>query len=176
MSEAKPADEVFDQLGWNLGLAQERDQMLIQMNKRDTRICICGHAMRRHDIVGGRTDLMSCNPNRYHCACKYNNMRAVIAVEDIRVFNRKTEGIGTDHALFRGMQACTGDPNASSKSPRRAQKITILEPFACAVCGTTEGSILPVAWDPRTGAVSPLVYHGHDQFRCQACMGAKYGN
>jgi len=170
------ADQVFDKLGWNLDLANQRDEELILRNKQDTRICICGHAMRRHEIVDGRTDLMSCNPNRYPCACKYDNMRAVISVQDIRVFNRRTEGAGADHALFRGMQACKGEPDASPKSPKRAQKIRFLQDFACAVCSTTDGVIIPVPWDPRTGAISPLVYHGYDQLRCQSCLGAKYGN
>jgi len=155
------ADDLFKNLGLDVLEVQKQDGALRERNTRDGRICICGHAMRRHIIVDNRTDLMSCSPNRHHCSCKYQNMRGVIEVKDIRTFNRKTEGPGVSHALLRGMQASKDE-------------ITILEPFKCEVCGTTEGGVVPVPIDPKTGAVSPLVYYGYDQFRCQGCMGARY--
>ena len=91
----------FDFMDFSLEEATKADDKLrTRPEKRDGRICLCGHPVGRHLVTAGVT---LCKPTRMECPCK--KVRPVIDSDDVRPFLRKTEGAGVEHALGRGMAA-----------------------------------------------------------------------
>jgi hypothetical protein len=64
--------------------------------RNDKRICICGHAVSRHD-----KETKVCKPSRLECPCK--RLHPVIDVPNTRYFLSRTMGSGEKHALTRGI-------------------------------------------------------------------------
>lgn len=95
------AADILKAMGIDPDEAVKKDNVLSRRSKKDRRVCVCGHAMNRHyEIMSGR---WACKPSRMDCRCE--TARAVLEVEDTRVFLRKTNGPGIEHALSRGLAA-----------------------------------------------------------------------
>jgi hypothetical protein len=150
MSSAKDALEA---MGISAEEAIAADENLKERKQRDSRICLCGHAVNRHLVSSGS---VLCTPSRMVCPCK--NIRPVLEVDDIRMFLRKTTGPGVEHALVRGMAALAKD----GKSARWIEEV------ACDRCHTTEGRITAV---PIT-AGKTVAYEatGFNALLCESCM------
>lgn len=78
-----------------LGIDEKQRQERVRVRQE---ICICGHPLRRHHVVAGYS---VCKPSRMECPCR--TPRSVLVVGDSRPFLRKTSGIGSRHALARGL-------------------------------------------------------------------------
>jgi hypothetical protein len=122
-------------LGINAEEAVEADQALTRKPSSDKRICLCGHAINKHSTESG---VIQCVPSRYYCPCK--NIRPVVLVEDTRLFLRKTNGPGAEHALTRGLAA-------SFSADKNVEWITEVKCDKCGVEATPAGDvqISPVA-------------------------------
>lgn len=88
-------------------------QIAERKNKRDKRICACGHAAKSHSsestsehhqflVAAGRG---GCRPSKIVCPCI--KFVPVIEASDVRRFIFKTNGPGPMHALSRGIKAAT---------------------------------------------------------------------
>lgn len=129
------AADILKSMGIDPDEAVERDADLSKRQKKDRRICVCGHAVNRHyEIMSGR---WACKPSRMDCRCE--NSRPVLEVEDTRMFLRKTNGPGVEHALSRGMAALY-------HAGKTAEWIDGPE---CDACGSSDGPIIPC---PISGA------------------------
>lgn len=101
----------------------------------DRSICICGHAISRHQF-DRYTGTNFCKPGQYSCPCV--NKRAVLEVPNTRYFMRKSHGSGTMHALAMGYKA--------SKDALGEDFVSAVEwliPAVCDMCGT-ESKYFPV--------------------------------
>ena len=125
------AKDALSSIGIDLSEATKVDKKLTKKPSRDNRICVCGHAMARHkeDEYSGLTE---CKPSRMYCPCQ--TPRAVLEVEDIRVFLRQTWGPKAEHALVRGMVAL-------AEADKEAKWID--DPLVCDKC-QKKGSVFPV--------------------------------
>jgi hypothetical protein len=121
--------------------------------KEDVRgvICICGHPVGRHDNVSG---LVMCSAGKSTCPCK--NVRAVVKVENARIFLRRTKGGGALHALSQGLLAAHKD----------GQKIEWLIAQKCDLCEKTK-QLSPVPVTQRGVIVSEAT--GYDKLLCMEC-------
>jgi hypothetical protein len=151
MSDAKDA---LAAIGINWEEAVEADSKQTERKPRDQRVCLCGHGINRHTDAAGT---LLCKPSQIDCKCK--KLRPVIEVEDTRLFLRKTNGAGQEHALIRGMSAL-------AKAGKSAKWI---EPAMCDRCGKTDGRILPV---PLNKASLTIANEGTgiDALLCTDCM------
>lgn len=152
MSSAKEALEL---LGINVEDAIEADQARTRTPIRDPRICLCGHAVNKHNMDTGE---VQCVPSRYWCPCK--KLRPVIQVEDTRLFLRKSNGPNQEHALIRGIAA-------SVVNQKEVKWIVDIE---CDIChrGNDEVKIMPA---PIT-EYKALSYEatGYDYLVCEDCL------
>ena len=125
------AKDALSSMGIDLSEAIEADRKLTKKPKRDNRICCCGHAVARHrtDEYSGITE---CKPSRMYCPC--DTPRAVLEVEDTRVFLRQTWGPKTQHALIRGMVAL-------AEADKEAKWIN--DPQLCDKCQSAE-TVYPI--------------------------------
>ena len=119
--------------------------------QRDKRVCLCGHPISRHTSIAG---LVMCKPTRMDCPCK--KVRAVLTVQDTRVFLRKTEGSGVLHALGRGMKA----------SVEANKTFEWISPPSCDRCEKV-GHVTPCAVTQR--GVIVQMPTGFDALLCQSC-------
>lgn len=147
------AKDALAALGLSADEAIEVDEKLKEKTTRDSRICICGHAVNKHLQTNG---IVMCTPSRMVCPCK--NVRPVIEVEDTRLFLRKTTGPGFEHALVRGMAALA----------QAGKEARWLEDPKCDRCSTTEGRIVPVPI--TTGKSVAYEATGRDALLCEKCM------
>jgi len=86
--------DAFDVSQEKLGLI---DKALAQAPRQnDRRICICGHAISRHNA-----ETNHCKPARFDCPCKRKH--PVLEVPNTRYFMSRTVGSGEKHALTRGI-------------------------------------------------------------------------
>jgi hypothetical protein len=91
--------QALEAMGLSMDKVLETDNALKQRSTvRDSRICICGHGISKHD-----KDTYMCKPSKMDCPCR--TPRPIIDVQDTRVFLRRTQGGGELHALARGMAA-----------------------------------------------------------------------
>ena len=150
------AKDALAAMGLNLDDVLEVDSTLrTRPQKRDGRICICGHGLTKHtDYGGGR---VSCKPSKMFCPCK--QVRAVIDAEDTRPFLRRTQGGGSEHALTRGLAALA----ASGKEAHW------LVDLVCDNCGEFSESIVPVpvTADGRVSGMNDAT--GYDRLLCPSC-------
>jgi hypothetical protein len=114
-------------------------------------VCICGHPVGRHDDTSG---LVVCSAGKFSCPCK--NIRAVVKVDNARIFLRRTKGGGALHALSQGLL-----------SAREAgQKIEWLIEQKCDLCGKAK-QLSPVPVTQRGVIVSDPT--GYDKLLCAQC-------
>jgi hypothetical protein len=135
------------------------DERLRSKPRRDSRICICGHAISRHNIDedSGRS---TCSPSQMSCSCLHIN--PVLEADDTRMFLRKTTGPGKEHALIRGISALIAIDKSCT---------WIAGSQLCQKCGTAELPIVPVpVKDPE---MSKVVYRQsqHNAMMCAKCLG-----
>lgn len=128
------AESVLEKMGISLKEAQEADQRLTKARSKakSNKICSCGHPTSRHTITDERA---YCKPSRYMCHCK--QLTEVLEVGDNRIFFRKTNSYGAEHALTRGIVA------AFSKEV----SVKELETFKCQLKSCRDG----------TGKISPTL-------------------
>lgn len=116
-------------------LAEINAEMESKKRDKDGRVCICGHAARRHEDVFGR---VLCRPGRQRCPCP--ELVPVLEVGDTRAFLARTQGPGPRHALGRG-SAAMERLAAKLGSPITAEWLVELK---CQACGGENG-VMPVA-------------------------------
>jgi hypothetical protein len=149
------AKDALAAMGISAEEAIEADKSQKDRKPRDARVCLCGHGMNRHTLPAG---VVYCKPSQLDCDCK--NMRAVIEVEDTRLFLRKTNGPGLEHALVRGMSAL-------ANVGKEAKWIV---PIECDKCKTTEGRIMPAPINKASSTVA-RESTGYNALLCQTCIG-----
>jgi hypothetical protein len=144
-------NDPFVHFDFTLDEAIEANDELKTRGPRDQRVCLCGHAVSRHDEIAG---VVFCKPSKMECSCK--KTRPVLKVSDLRVFLRKTDGTGAMHALGRGMATA-------------AQKDISVEWLVEPVCDRCEkpGPVSPVAVT-QTGFVARYDT-GYNALLCKAC-------
>lgn len=145
--------DILADMGIDLEEAIEIDQMLQNRQRRDRRICLCGHAVVRHADEFGR---VQCRANKWNCKCRV--IQPVLEVQDTRLFMRKTEGPGAFHALNRGI---------ISASAKGHEMEWIDGALVCHKCGTTDSkvTVVPVT---QTGLVQDTDT-GFNAFLCDEC-------
>ena len=150
MSSAKDA---LAAMGLSVDSVLEVDNVLrTRPQKRDGRICLCGHGVTKHTVSDG---IVLCKPSKMTCPCK--KLRPVIDAEDARPFLRRTQGAGQMHALSRGLAALA----ASGKD---AQWIIEL---VCDRCGEFNESLIPVPVTKQGVATAEPT--GFDALLCPTC-------
>jgi hypothetical protein len=150
--EMRSAEEILAEMGIGMDEALEADASVRYKQGRDSRICLCGHPMGRHNVVGG---IVMCKPNKMDCPCK--KARAVLEAEDTRKFVRKTVGSGKFHALGLGL--------VSSAVAGKSVK-WIIE-MVCDKCGE-ESEVLSPTPVTQNGFLSGEVT-GYDVLLCSSC-------
>lgn len=115
-------------------------------------VCACGHGIARHTVVHG---IVMCKPARMECPCK--KARPVLVVQDTRLFIRKTEGGGAEHALSRGIR----------EALTKGKSVEWLVDPICDRCGSDKGPIVPVPVTQSGIAVSRAT--GYDALLCPDC-------
>jgi hypothetical protein len=148
--------EILESMGLDPNEAERVDRELTQNARvKDKRICLCGHAVGRHDMTLGRP---ICVVGRMECKCK--NLQPILAVSDTRPFIRKTEGSSLNHALSRGIAAAMSAGCDIDK---------IEDEWACHKCGVSGEAIrlTPVA---VTANGVPTDYDsGYNALFCDDC-------
>lgn len=120
--------------------------------KRDGRICLCGHGVTKHLVNDG---IVTCKPSKMDCPCK--KVRPVIDAEDTRPFLRRTQGSGPMHALSRGLAAL-------AVNGKEANWIIDLE---CDRCHEATNNLVPVPVTSTGFAVTEAT--GYDALLCATC-------
>ena len=123
----RPARELLLDMGLDPDEAIRVSEELKSYHRkpRNPDICVCGHPMARHTEIEGRPGEWTCQPSRMYCPC--DHARAVLRVEDTRMFLRKTKGPKFEHALMLGLtQLITAGKEAE----------WIDDPRTCDKCGT----------------------------------------
>ena len=135
----------------NVGNALQRQP------KRDSRVCICGHSMNKHDVSSG---LVACKPSAMDCPCK--SVRLVLTSSNVRPFMRKSAGSGASHALMQGLR----------KAIELDAEISWIEPPSCGdqkkgtKCGSTDQVVPCLITQNGFHSDEPT---GYDVFLCPTC-------
>lgn len=100
--------EILKKMGIDVDEAIRVDRRLSRSRRKDPHICICGHPISSHteysDPAHGIIEpVISCKPSKMQCHCK--QIYPVLYSEDNRLFWRKTNSYGNEHALTRGITA-----------------------------------------------------------------------
>ena len=133
----------------------QMQQELKQQTRRDSRVCICGYPMSRHDFSAGvGVALVRLPKSEFTC----KSSKAVLKVGDTRLFLRTTTGPGPEHALTKGMVA----------TAMAGKEVEWLVDVECSKCKTTEGRISPV---PLTAGLT-IAYEASstNALLCEDCM------
>jgi hypothetical protein len=116
------AKDFLEALGYDLEEIKKRDDELTRSRKKSPSICLCGHPISSH--TKSHEGDVYCKPSRMFCHCE--KARPVVIAEDNRLFYRKTNSYGSEHALIRGAIA----------SMAKNKKIEwIEESYACSAKG-----------------------------------------
>ena len=153
--ETKTALEALAQIGMTVEELREAEEELAKVGSkrdRDSRICVCGHRMSAHTVIGGAG---FCRPTKMECPCK--TPRPVIEAADTRCFNYKTSGSGGLHALARGMLACV----------ERGKSFRWTIPLVCDRCKKEAERLIPCAVSQRGQSMSAAT--GYDALLCEDC-------
>lgn len=143
---------IFDMLSVDeTEVLEKLDEVKKNPRRRDSGICICGHARSKH-LVGALGT--SCVPGKQYCPCKA--VRVVVETSDTRFFMFKTEGGGANHAIVRGMV----------KAKNSGAEVHWVAEYRCDRC-QTEGpvSVLPVS---QRGIIMSEAT-GYDVLLCDTC-------
>ena len=152
MSDAKDA---LEKMGISLEEALKADEKVrgeAKTRDRDGRVCLCGHAIARHTLVGG---VVYCKPSRMECPCK--KTRPVLEVEDTRKFLRRTSGSGAMHALTLGIVSHV----------QTGKSVEWIVDLKCDRCGTDDNNVVPAAVTQNGRAASYAT--GFDALLCPKC-------
>ena len=150
-----PAEEALRMLGV--------DALEFPEKRKTKDICICGHPESRHYFD---ETVSLCKPTVMECPCA--RFKAVIRAEDTRLFQYKTQGPGTEHALTKGL----------IRSAQKKKTVEWVEDvYKCALCGVLEDiQIYPIAGSEETGyrvARDPKVENNmgrKNALLCPACV------
>jgi hypothetical protein len=124
--------DLIEEMGLDYQEVLEADETRERGRPKSKTICLCGHALSRHEDMGdGRAP---CNALMRNCRCR--NPIAVLETEDVRVFMSKTEGGAALHALTRGLLAA---------NKKGIEVSWIDEQRYCHSCETTDTRLTPVA-------------------------------
>jgi hypothetical protein len=118
-------------------------------------VCVCGHAMGHHSTLpNGRT---ACTPGNTRCKC--HNPRAVLKVENLRMFMYTTTGVGIEHALGKGMMASLS---------RKFSYVWIEDPLKCDWCSFPAED--PISISLKDGYISDSSEFDN-KIVCRECVG-----
>lgn len=146
------AAEALAMLGITAEEVEAADEALREKGPRDRRICACGHGIARHmDDYGS----VYCKPSRMECPCK--KVRPVLETNDTRAFLRRTDGMGVQHALTRGIVAAM----------KRGRSVKWLVELKCDRCGQSADKVIPAPVTQRGIAVDHAT--GFDALLCAKC-------
>ena len=149
------ATRALEAMGISLEEALNADEEVknhIQRGERDGRVCLCGHPVARHTVIGG---VVYCKPSRMECPCK--KTRPVLESNDTRKFLRRTVGAGAMHALTLGIVSAI-------QSGKSAEWVVDLK---CDRCGADDANVVPV---PVTQTGRAATYAtGFDALLCPQC-------
>lgn len=98
--------------------------------RTDKRVCVCGHGMGQHRAHHGH---MRCEVAKHLCDCQHPE--AVLEVQDLRLFQFRTDGPSARHALARGI----------AESARREKEVRWIVDPMCQKCQVHDGrTVAPV--------------------------------
>lgn len=99
--------------------------------KKDRRICLCGHPVKQHMTNGDGS--YTCTRAKVYCPCR--KIDVALEAEDARLFMFKTAGPSARHALVRGIAA----------SIEKNKEVTWVMDRVCFMCGVLDGrTVVPV--------------------------------
>jgi hypothetical protein len=151
MSTAK---ELLEDMGINYEEFLEEDETRERGRPKSKTVCICGHAVSRHEDSG--IGIRPCNALMRNCRCR--NPIPVLESTDVRVFMSKTEGSGTLHALARGILA----------AGRKDIEVKWLdEERYCHPCGATDVRLIPMA--VSSNGIPQSEDTGYNALFCDEC-------
>ena len=117
----------------NFSFSEEEALIALQASRNrksyDRTICSCGHPSAHH---GSLQDYTSCSFMNKYCPCR--KLLPVIEVEDLRFFQKTTNGEGSNHALALGI----------TSSIRSKKKIQWLIKPVCMKCKSETERVRPV--------------------------------
>ena len=149
-------DEILTAMGLDPDEAERVDKELtLNARTKDKRICLCGHALGRHDMALGRP---VCQVGKLACNCR--TLQPVLVVSDTRPFIRKTEGSSMNHALSRGIAAA------------RKAEVTIdliEEAWGCHKCGTAGEAIRLTPMAVTANGIPTDHDSGYNALFCDDC-------
>lgn len=138
-------------------LAQFKAEREGGRKKRTRQVCACGHSMNYHSDDYGT---MMCKPAQIPCNCKHP--RAVLEVENLRLFLHSTTGYGAGHALGKGVLS----------SLDRGSSIKWVEGSVCQSCGVEQMELVPVSLNEQA---VPLTKSGPINVAvCWDCFNEKF--
>lgn len=164
------ADRMLQDMGLDARDAIERDAELSNKRARNPFICLCGHPESRHTVFG---ESVYCRPSKLECHCAV--IQRVIRASDTRVFVRKTNGYGQEHALTRGLAAAA----------KKQIEVDWVPELACAKCDAPRTAVplqpLMIEFDQLTRqpkvvrdrhsrSLSDLAVEGQDYLLCPRCL------
>ncbi len=146
--------DLIEEMGLDYEEVLKADDERERGRPKSKTVCICGHALTRHEDMGdGRAP---CNALMRNCRCR--NPHAVIETSDVRVFMSKTEGGGALHALTRGLLT----------AHKKGIEVSWIEDARyCHKCETVEGRLTPIAVS-RNG-IPQNEDTGYNAFFCDDC-------
>lgn len=147
------ATEALAMLGFSIDEVEAADETAREKGPRDRRVCACGHAVARHAETYGA---IYCKPSRMECPCK--KVRPVLETGDTRAFLRKTDGLGSQHALVRGIVA----------AQKRNKSVKWIIELKCDRCGAAAEKLIPTPVTQRGIATTHPT--GFDALLCPACI------
>lgn len=127
------ARDVLAAMGISVEEAVEVNQRERQRfaDKKDKRICLCGHPVKQHMSNGDGT--YTCTRAKVYCPCR--KIDVALEAEDARLFMFKTAGPSARHALVRGIAA----------SVEKDKDVTWVMERICFVCGVDDGrTVVPM--------------------------------
>jgi hypothetical protein len=153
--EKMNSDNPLEALGLTVDDVEKADQEKREKGPRDRRVCVCGHGVSRHTNAHGA---IYCKPARMECPCK--KIQPVLETNDTRPFLRKTDGMGAQHALARGIK----------EAITRGKSVKWLIDMVCwnPNCGKTVTKLTPVPMTQR-GTISGTAT-GFDVMLCDECL------
>lgn len=124
---------------------------------RSREVCVCGHSMNFHTEVGERT---VCSPAKMRCKCVKG--RAILEASNLRMFMYSTSGIGSEHALGKGLTASVAHGASFTWVGGEGG------PATCDICLEKTLDPIPVAVDTLGGQPS-TISTGVDKVVCEGC-------
>lgn len=122
--------------------------------EKDTRICICGHHANRHTQMDN--GMVDCKVVKYECSCI--KFRPVLKSTLVKPFIRTTTGIGTEHALLKGVAGAV----------KLGAEIEWIVKPECDKCGK-DAKVMPASLNPLNLKISNMGTRVN-QLLCRECI------